>query len=84
MTTALSCAAGRRLKQNSSPAVQSPYVQAQIAMLTTGAAAVSLQQLLVAFVNTTLLSTLQNAGIAVHSIAFSSLDVQQVRLLAHL
>lgn len=82
-TIALSYAAGRRLRQSSSPAAQSPYVQAQIAMLTTGAAAVYLQQLLVACINTTLVDTLQNAGVAVRSIAFSSLDVQQVRLFSY-
>ena len=56
---------------------QSPYVTAQIALLTTGAAAVGLQQLLLAYIDSLLVSTLQQAGIAVSSITFRSLDVQQ-------
>ena len=76
-------AAGRQLLQNSN--VPGAYVQAQIAILTSGNMATSLQvQLKAAVVNPqSLLLNLQQHGLAVTEIALQSLDVEQVSTAAY-
>ena len=54
------------------------YVKVQLAFITTGAAAASLQQQLLSSLPGGLISGLQQAGLTASSVVFSSLDVQQV------
>ena len=76
-------AAGRQLLQNSN--IPGAYVQAQIAILTSGNMATSLQvQLKAAVVSPqSLLLNLQQNGLAVTEIALQSLDVEQVSSAAY-
>ena len=70
--------AGRNLQQESD--VLGSYVEAQIAILTSGNMATSLQVQLMATVTSPqgLSMTLQQNGLAVTSVALQSLDVEQV------
>lgn len=70
------CAGQRSLQQSSDNS--SAYVKIQMAFLTTGAVAASLQQQLLSSLSGALITAIQQAGVAVSSIVFSSLDVQQV------
>ena len=68
---------GRQLQQTSD--VTGAYVQVQIAILTSGNMAPSLQLQLIASVAGPLLTALQQSGLAVTSISLDSLNVEEVR-----
>ncbi len=68
--------AGRQLQQ--AAIANGAYVQVQIAILTSGNMATSLQLQLMADVAGPLLNALQSSGLAVTSITLDSLDVQEV------
>lgn len=70
--------AGRQLQQ--AAIANGAYVQVQIAILTSGNMATSLQLQLMADVAGPLLNALQLYGLAVTSITLDSLDVQEVRV----
>lgn len=70
-------ALGRQLQQTSG--VTGAYVQVQIAILTSGNMAPSLQLQLIASVAGPLLTALQQSGLAVTSISLDSLNVEEVR-----
>lgn len=67
----------RRLLQQSADDSNS-YVKVQLAFITTGPAAASLQQQLLSSLSGGLISGLQQAGLKASSVVFNSLDVQQV------
>ena len=69
---------GRHLQQATN--ANEAYVQVQIAILTSGSMATSLQLQLMADVAGPLLNALQLNGLAVTSITLDSLDVQEVRV----